>query len=73
MLNTRICELLGIDHPIINSPMAGAATAELAAAVSEAGGFGLIGAGYNSPDWLREQIAIVRERTNRPVMLRRTT
>jgi len=66
MLRTRVCELLGIDHPIINSPMAGAATAELAAAVSEAGGFGLIGAGSNSPDWLRDQIRAVRERTSRP-------
>ena len=60
MLHTRICELLEIEHPIINAPMAGAATAELAAAVSEAGGFGLIGAGSNSPDWLREQIRAVR-------------
>lgn len=66
MLHTRICELLEIEHPIINAPMAGAATAELAAAVSEAGGFGLIGAGSNSPDWLREEIRAVRERTNRP-------
>ena len=66
MLHTRICELLEIEHPIISAPMAGAATAELAAAVSEAGGFGLIGAGTNSPDWLREQIRAVRERTNRP-------
>lgn len=66
MLCTRICELLEIEHPIINSPMAGAATAELAAAVSNAGGFGLIGAGSGSPDWLRDQIRAVRERTNRP-------
>ena len=66
MLRTRLCDLLKIDHPIINAPMAGAATAELAAAVSEAGGFGLIGAGSNSPDWLREQIRTVRERTTRP-------
>ena len=66
MLRTRICELLEIEHPIINAPMAGAATAELAAAVSEAGGFGFIGAGGNSPDWLRDQIRAVRQRTNRP-------
>ena len=66
MLRTRICELLGIEHPIISAPMAGAATAELAAAVSEAGGLGIIGAGFNSPDWLREQIRAVRDRTNRP-------
>ncbi len=44
MLHTRLCDLLGITHPILNAPMAGAAGAELAAAVSGAGGFGLIGA-----------------------------
>ena len=66
MLRTRICDLLEIDHPVISAPMAGAATAELAAAVSEAGGFGLIGAGSGSPDWLRDQIRAVRERTNHP-------
>jgi nitronate monooxygenase len=58
---------LEIEHPIINAPMAGVATAELVAAVSEAGGFGLIGArGSTDPDWLREQIRAVRERTSRP-------
>lgn len=66
MLHTRICELLEIEHPIIGAPMSGAATAELAAAVSEAGGLGLIGAGANSPDWLRGQIRAVRDRTDRP-------
>ncbi|MQG77595.1 MAG: nitronate monooxygenase [SAR202 cluster bacterium] len=66
MLHTRICELLEIEHPVISAPMAGVATAELAAAVSEAGGMGFIGAGGGSPDWLRDQIRAVRERTNRP-------
>ena len=40
MLSTRICELPGIEHPVINAPMAGAATADLAAAGSEADGLG---------------------------------
>lgn len=66
MLRTRICDMLEIDHPVISAPMAGVATAELAAAVSEAGGFGLIGAGSRSPDWLRDQIRAVRELTNHP-------
>ncbi len=67
MLNTRLCDLLGIEHPIISAPMAGAAGGELAAAVSGAGGFGLIGnGGASTPEWLREQIRIVRERTDRP-------
>ena len=67
MLRTRICELLGIEHPIISAPMAGSATATLAAAVSEAGGFGLIGAGLNpDPSWVKEQIQTARELTSRP-------
>jgi nitronate monooxygenase len=67
MIHTRICELFGIDHPIISAPMAGVATAELAAAVSEAGGLGLIGGTMgNNPDWLREQIRSVRNCTQKP-------
>ncbi len=57
MLHTRICDLLGIEHPIISAPMAGTATAELAAAVSNAGGFGMIGSrAQPDPEGLREQI-----------------
>ena len=67
MLHTRLCDLLAIEHPVISAPMAGTAGAALAVAVSEAGGFGLIGG--TSPggaDWLREQIRQVRERTSKP-------
>jgi nitronate monooxygenase len=66
MLYTRLCELLGIEHPIINAPMAGTATGDLAAAVSNAGGFGLIGGSGGDADWLRAQIRATRERTDRP-------
>jgi nitronate monooxygenase len=68
MLHTRICDMLGIEHPIISAPMSrGIAAADLAAAVSEAGGFGLIGAMTTSgPEWLREQIRKVRQLTSRP-------
>jgi len=67
MLYTRICELLGIEHPIISAPMAGPATAELAAAVSSAGGFGFIGGTTpQGPDWLQAQIRKVRDLTDRP-------
>jgi len=68
MLHTRICDLLGIEHPIISAPMGGGiAAANLTAAVSEAGGFGLIGGTtLHGPDWLRAQILAVRERTSRP-------
>ena len=67
MISTRLCAVLGIDHPVLNAPMSGTATADLAAAVSIAGGFGMLG-GTNrgGPDWLRAQIRAVRARTDRP-------
>jgi len=66
MIHTPLCALLGIVHPIINAPMTGTATADLAAAVSDAGGFGLIGGSGGDADWLRAQIRATRERTDRP-------
>jgi nitronate monooxygenase len=66
MLHTRICDLLGIEHPILSAPMAGTAGADLAAAVSAAGGLGIIGATRLAPDALRAQIRSVQERTERP-------
>ena len=67
MITTPLCTLLGIERPILNASMAGTATGELAAAVSEAGGFGMIG-GTNreGASWLREQIRIARSLTSRP-------
>jgi nitronate monooxygenase len=66
MLHTRICDLLGIAHPILNAPMAGTAGAALAVAVSEAGGLGVIGGSNSDATWLREQIRAVREGTDKP-------
>lgn len=66
MLHTRICDLLGIEHPILSAPMAGTAGAALAAAVSEAGGLGIIGGSGGDAAWLRGQIRSVRERTHKP-------
>lgn len=67
MLHTPLCDLLGIEHPIVSAPMAGTATADLVAAVSAAGGFGLLGGtSLGGPEWLREQIRAVREQTDRP-------
>ena len=67
MLTTRICSLLGIDFPIINAPMSGSATSALAAAVSKAGAFGMIGATRDKdPSWIKEQIQAVREKTDLP-------
>ena len=67
MIHTRLCDLLGIDHPILNAPMGGTAVAALAAAVSNAGGFGMIGGtSRGGPDWLRAQIRAARAQTDRP-------
>jgi nitronate monooxygenase len=67
MIRTRLCDLLTIEHPILNAPMAGTAGADLAAAVSEAGGFGMIGGtSRGGPDWLRVQIRAARQQTSRP-------
>jgi len=66
MIHTPLCDLLGIDHPILNAPMSGTATAALAVAVSNAGGFGMIGGtSRGGPDWLRTQIRAARAKTDR--------
>ena len=65
-MNTRITELLGIEHPIIQGGMAWVAEYHLAAAVSAAGGLGLIG-GANAPgEVVRDYIRKVKERTDKP-------
>jgi nitronate monooxygenase len=62
-----LTERLGISHPIIQAPMAGGATtAELVAAVSEAGGLGFIGAAYMTPEQITDLAQAVRARTSRP-------
>ena len=66
MIRTPLCELLGIEHPILQGGMAWAATAELAAAVSNAGGLGVVGAGNNPPEVVRRELRSVRALTDRP-------
>ena len=72
MRKTRLCELLGIEYPIIQGALSWVANGELAAAVSEAGGLGIVtpAAGWDGrgerKDNLRRQIRAVKERTKRP-------
>ena len=66
MIKTDICDLLQIEYPIFQGGMAWLGTAELAAAVSEAGGLGIIGAGHMPPDIFRNEIHKLKERTNKP-------
>ena len=65
-MKTELTELLGIEYPIIQGGMAWVAEHHLAAAVSEAGGLGLIGAANAPADWVREQIRATRELTDKP-------
>jgi NAD(P)H-dependent flavin oxidoreductase YrpB (nitropropane dioxygenase family) len=67
VLRTRLCDLLGIDVPIVCAPMGPSITGpELAAAVSNAGGLGVISFGADPPDLLRQQIRRLRDLTDKP-------
>lgn len=52
---TPLCDLLGIEHPVLLAPMAGVSGGALAAAVSRAGGLGMIGGGYGDGGWLERE------------------
>lgn len=65
-MNTRITELLGIEYPVIQGGMAWVAEYHLAAAVSQAGGLGIIGAASAPPEVVREQVRKVKELTDKP-------
>lgn len=66
---TDLVDLLEIEHPLIQAPMAGSATPALAAAVSNAGGLGSLGCGEMSPGDLETKVAELRSLTNRPFNL----
>ena len=66
MIHTRICGLLGIQHPIILGGMGSATTAPLVAAVSNAGGFGTLGTSAFNAATLETEIASIHERTEKP-------
>lgn len=66
-MKTRVTELLQIEYPIIQGGMAWVAEHHLAAAVSEAGGFGLIGAASAPPEIVREEIRKAKELTDKPL------
>ncbi len=66
MFKTALCDLLDIEYPIFQGGMAWVATGELAAAVSEAGGLGIIGAGNAPGDWVKGEIHKIRSITSKP-------
>jgi enoyl-[acyl-carrier protein] reductase II len=66
MLHTSICDYFGIKYPIILAGMGSVAMHKLAAAVSNAGGLGVIGAAGCSPEQMRDEIRKTRELTDKP-------
>lgn len=65
-ISTKLTEVLNCRYPILCAGMGGPARSELAAAVSNAGGFGQMGMVRETPELIRREIAAVRQRTNRP-------
>jgi enoyl-[acyl-carrier protein] reductase II len=65
-LHTPLCDLLNVPHPIMLAGMGGVSFAELCAAVSNAGGYGVLGMAGTSPAFIREQMQAVRKRTDKP-------
>ena len=65
-MKTEITELLGMEYPVIQGGMAWVAECHLAAAVSNAGGLGLIAAGGAPAEWVREQIRETKKLTDKP-------
>ena len=66
MIRTPLCDLLGIRYPIMLAGMGGVAYAELAASVSEAGGFGTLGMAGLGPERIRDEMRKVRDLTDKP-------
>lgn len=66
MIKSELCELLGIRYPVFQGGMAWIADGKLAAAVSEGGGLGIIGAGNAPVSFVKEQIAIAKSLTDKP-------
>src|SRR5215207_7295948 len=65
----RIQDLFGIELPIIQAPMAGSVGSEMVVAVSEAGGLGSLPCAMLSPEQMRNEFGIIRQRTSRPINL----
>ncbi len=66
MIKTPLCDLLGIDHPIVQGGMAWVSTPPLVIAVSEAGALGILGAGNAPPDWVQARVREIKAGTAKP-------
>lgn len=65
-LHTKLCDLLAVQHPIMLAGMGGVSYAELVAAVSNAGGYGVLGMAGRGPDFIRDQMRLVKTLTDKP-------
>ncbi|HZZ34199.1 MAG TPA: nitronate monooxygenase family protein [Caulobacteraceae bacterium] len=65
-LRTSLCDLLQVEHPIMLAGMGGVSFGELAAAVSNAGGYGVLGMAGRSPEFIRDEMRKVRRLTDKP-------
>lgn len=65
-MSNPLCQVLGIEYPVIQGPMIWAASPSLVVGVSEAGGLGVLGTGSAPPDVLRDQIRKVKDATDKP-------
>lgn len=65
-IHTKLCDFLGTQHPIMLAGMGGVSYAELAAAMCNAGGYGVLGMAGTSPDFIADQMARVKELTDKP-------
>src|SRR3954466_12588703 len=67
--DTRLLDLLGIEVPLIQAPMAGAVSPEMVIQVCEAGGLGSLPCAMLSPEQMQNELGIIRQRTSRPINL----
>ena len=65
-MKTELCDLLNIEYPIIQGAMAHITDGKFAAAVSNAGGLGVIQCGFDTPEYMREEIRTARSLTDKP-------
>ncbi|HEY3459978.1 MAG TPA: nitronate monooxygenase, partial [Casimicrobiaceae bacterium] len=65
MIVTALTQAFELDHPVVSAPMGGASGGRLAAAVSNAGGLGLVGGGYGDREWLARELALVQKTATR--------
>jgi enoyl-[acyl-carrier protein] reductase II len=65
-MRTRITELLGIKYPVVQAPANYVGVPRLVAAVSNAGGFGILASGRFAPEEIREDVRAIKQLTDKP-------